>query len=435
MSEKGTTTAPEDAAKPSPGRRGRIAAAAGILIVAFTLRIAVTSVPPLTGMISKDLFLPSWLVGILGMLPTALFGIAGLLTPLLMRRWSVEVLAVASMVAAAVGQVIRAFAPETGSFLAGSAIALAGMGAGNVVLPPMVKKYFPRRVGLLTALYVTVISLGTTVPPLLAVPVADSAGWRTSIGWWAALNVVAILPWLGVSTQGRARRRKSPSRGTSARASSALPRVVVRPWHAPAAWALALLFGCTSLNTYTLFAWLPPLVTGAGLTPGEAGLQLAIFSGVGLPMSLIVPVLASRLRNPFPIVVLGVSCFIAGYLGLLLAPATATWLWSTLAGLGPATFPLSLVLVNLRTHSHQASGAVSGFAQGLGYLLACAGPLLAGILHDATGAWTASFAFLGVTLVILAVAGWVVCRPRYIEDHPGVVVPARFQGGTTPPVT
>jgi CP family cyanate transporter-like MFS transporter len=432
VSEKGTTTASQDGAKPTSGRRGRFITAAGILIVAFTLRIAVTSVPPLTGMISKDLFLPSWLVGILGMLPTALFGIAGLLTPLLMRRWSVEALAVGSMVAAGIGQVIRAFAPETGSFLAGSALALAGMGAGNVVLPPMVKKYFPRRVGLLTALYVTVISLGTTVPPLLAVPVAEAAGWRTSVGWWAALNAVAVLPWLAVYAAGRARRRTSPSR--AARASASLPRVVVRPWHAPAAWALALLFGCTSLNTYTLFAWLPPLVAGAGLTPGEAGLQLAIFSGVGLPMSLIVPVLASRLRNPFPIVAFGVSCFVGGYLGLLLAPATATWLWSTLAGLGPATFPLSLVLVNLRTHSHQASGAVSGFAQGLGYLLACAGPLLAGILHDATGAWTASFVFLGVTLVILAVAGWVVCRPRYIEDHPGVVVPARFQGGGTPPV-
>ncbi|WP_138413128.1 CynX/NimT family MFS transporter [Sinomonas gamaensis] len=429
MSEKGTTTAPEDAAKPTPGRRGRIVAGAGILIVAFTLRIAVTSVPPLTGMIAKDLFLPSWLIGILGMLPTALFGAAGLVTPLLMRRWSVETLAVGCMVAAGAGQIVRAVAPETGLFLAGSALALAGMGAGNVVLPPMVKKYFPRRIGLLTALYVTVISLGTTVPPVLAVPVADSAGWRVSIGWWAAVNAIAILPWLTAWSPQERRRRKAPARASSA------PRVVVRPWHSPSAWALALLFGCTSLNTYTLFAWLPPLVAGAGLTPGEAGLQLAIFSGVGLPMSLIVPVLASRLRNPFPIVVFGVSCFVAGYLGLLLAPATATWLWSTLAGLGPATFPLSLVLVNLRTHSHQASGAVSGFAQGLGYLLACAGPLFAGILHDATGAWTASFAFLGVTLVILAVAGWVVCRPRFIEDHPGVVVPARFQGGTTPPVT
>ncbi|WP_415856820.1 MFS transporter, partial [Sinomonas sp. G460-2] len=209
---------------------------------------------------------------------------------------------------------------------------------------------------------------------------------------------------------------------------------------APAAWALALMFGCTSLNTYTMFGWLPTIAMGAGLSAGDAGLQLAIFSGLGIPLSLVVPILAGRLRNPFPVVVFGVACFVSGYLGLWLAPASATWLWSTLMGLGPATFPLALVLINLRTRSHRASGAVSGFAQGVGYTIACAGPLLAGILHDATGGWTASFAFLGITLAVLATAGWVICRPHYIDDAPGVVEPAaaaqpaQFRGDAAPPV-
>lgn len=431
MSEPGTRADQTNGGSSRGARgRGRVVTAVGILVVAFTLRTAVTSVPPLTGAVSHDLFLPTWLVGVLGMLPTALFGIAGLVTPLLMRRWSVEALAVTAMAAAALGQVVRALAPETGLFLVASAVALAGMGAGNVVLPPMVKKYFPHRIGLMTALYVTLISLGTTVPPLLAVPVADASGWRVSIGWWALVNIIAVIPWLTVW----------PPRGDgravhTARAAAARPGAVVRPWRSPAAWALSLLFGITSLNTYTLFAWLPGIATGAGLSTGEAGLQLAIFSGIGLPLSLVVPLLAGRMRNPFPIVVFGLLCFVCGYLGLWLTPATNTWLWSLLAGLGPATFPLSLVLINLRTRSHRTSGAVSGFAQGVGYLLACAGPLFAGILHDATGGWTATFAFLGLTLVVLGVAGWVVCRPRYIDDDRGVVQVEQFQGGGAPPVT
>ncbi|BCT76696.1 putative MFS transporter [Sinomonas cyclohexanicum] len=411
--------------------RGRLLVAAGMFLVAFTLRTAVTSVPPLTGSIGHDLFLPSWLVGILGMLPTALFGIAGLATPLLMRAWSLEAIAVTAMAASAAGQVVRAVAPETGLFLTGSALALAGMGVGNIVLPPIVRKYFPDRVGLFTALYVTIINVGTTIPPLLAVPVAESSGWRLSLGWWAAVNVLAILPWLSVWPP---RRRAEPARSaevpvTAARAHDGAPapravgRVVVRPWRAPAAWALALLFGCTSLNTYAMFAWLPGIVTGAGLGAADAGLQVGIFAGLGLPLSLTVPILAARLRNPFPIVAFGVASFVAGYLGLLLSPGAATWLWSTLAGLGPATFPLALVLVNLRTRSHQASGAVSGFAQGVGYVVACTGPLLVGLLHDATGAWALSFAFLGLTLVVLGVSGWVISRPHFIDDHPRVVEP------------
>ncbi|AMM33220.1 Major facilitator superfamily MFS_1 [Sinomonas atrocyanea] len=420
--------------------RGRILVLVGLLAVAFTLRTAVTSVPALTDRIAGEMFLPSWLVGILGMLPTALFGVAGLLTPLLMRAWSVEAIAVAAMAAAAAGQAVRSAAPGTGVFLAGSALALAGMGAGNVVLPPMVRKYFPDRVGLLTALYVTVINVGTTVPPLLAVPVADAAGWRASLGWWAAVNVLAVLPWLTVwpARRGRASDRGAGRAAGAAAASPAYaaadgarpPRAVVRPWHSPAAWALALLFGCTSLNTYTMFAWLPSIVGGAGLDAAAAGFQLSLFAGLGLPLSLAVPVLAARLRNPFPVVAFGVATFAAGYLGLALAPDTATWLWSTLAGLGPATFPLALVLVNLRTRSHQAAGAVSGFAQGVGYVVACAGPLAAGLLHDATGAWTASFVFLGLTLAVLGVSGWVISRPHFIDDHPGVVV---RRGAAAPP--
>ncbi|GAB2735168.1 MFS transporter [Sinomonas soli] len=416
--------------------RGRTLILVGLLAVAFTLRIAVTSVPALTDRIAGEMFLPSWLMGILGMLPTALFGVAGLLTPLLMRAWSVEAIAVAAMGAAAAGQIVRAVAPETGLFLAGSALALAGMGAGNVVLPPMVRKYFPDRVGLLTALYVTVINVGTTVPPLLAVPVADAAGWRTSLGWWAAVNVLAVVPWLTVWAARRPRRAKAPAAAAGAGPhptqaaddGATPPRAVVRGWHSPAAWALALLFGCTSLNTYTMFAWLPSIVGAAGLGAAAAGFQLSLFAGLGLPLSLAVPVLAAKLRNPFPVVAFGVATFAAGYLGLALAPGTATWLWSTLAGLGPATFPLALVLVNLRTRSHQAAGAVSGFAQGIGYVVACAGPLAAGFLHDATGAWTASFAFLGLTLAVLGVSGWVISRPHFIDEHPGVVV----RRGTAP---
>lgn len=408
---------------------------AGLLLVALTLRTAVTSVPPLTSAIGADIELPSWLLGVLGMFPTATFGLAGLLTPWLMRVWSIEAIAVTAMAAAGLGQAVRAFAPETGTFLVGSALALAGMGVGNVVLPPIVKKYFPDRVGVVTALYVTVISLGTTVPPLIAVPLADAAGWRVSIGWWAAVNVVAILPWLTVwparrvktapATAPAAHDGASPPhavvRGEASGAVRGEVRSVVRPWRAPAAWALALMFGCTSLSTYTMFAWLPSIVTGAGLSAAEAGFQLAVFAGLGLPLSLIVPVLAGRMRNTFGIVAFGLACFVAGYLGLWLAPGTATWLWATLAGLGPATFPLALVLVNLRTRTHEASGAVSGFAQGIGYIVACSGPLLAGLLHEATGGWTAPFAFLGLTLVVLGVAGWVISRPRYIDDHPGVV--------------
>ncbi|MEN2743586.1 MFS transporter [Sinomonas halotolerans] len=405
--------------------RGRLLVLAGILAVAFTLRTAVTAVPPVVESIGRDLLLPSWLVGVIGMLPTALFAIAGLATPALMRRASPEAIAVGAMALAGLGQAVRAAAGDTWLFIAGTVVALAGMGAGNIVLPPLVKKHFTDRPGVVTALYVTVISVGTAIPPAVAVPVAEAAGWRFSLGSWALVNAVAVLPWLSI-WPARGKRPAGGERGPGAAAPAGrVPdpagSAPIRVWRSRRAWALAFLFGCTSLMTYTMFAWIPRIALEAGLSPEEAGLQLALFSAPGLPLSLAVPLVATRLRTPWPIVVFGVACFSAGFGGLWFAPAAAPALWSVLTGFGPATFPLALLLVNLRTRSQRVSGALSGFAQGVGYAVACLGPVVAGALRDATGTWTASFAFLAAVLAVLAVAGWHASRPGAVDDDGGVL--------------
>ena len=56
---------------------------------------------------------------------------------------------------------------------------------GNIVLPPLVKRYFADRVGTVSTLYITVLQAGTILPALVAVPVMEAAGWRISLGLWA----------------------------------------------------------------------------------------------------------------------------------------------------------------------------------------------------------------------------------------------------------
>lgn len=90
--------------------------------------------------------------------------------------------------------------------------------------------------------------------------------------------------------------------------------------------------------------------------------------------------------------------------------------WIVIVGLGPSTFPMSLTLINLRTRTQAGSAALSGFAQGVGYTVACLGPLLFGVLHDATGGWAAPFAFLAVVVGVLLVSAWQACKPRVLED-------------------
>jgi CP family cyanate transporter-like MFS transporter len=87
------------------------------------------------------------------------------------------------------------------------------------------------------------------------------------------------------------------------------------------------------------------------------------------------------------------------------------------AGLGPLLFPLCLVLINVRTRTHEGSVALSGFTQGLGYTLGALGPLVVGLLHQVTGGWTVALIVLTATALAAAAAGFVVARPRALEDR------------------
>ena len=82
-------------------------------------------------------------------------------------------------------------------------VTLLGVGVGNVLLPPAVKRYFPDRVGLVTAIYATILSISTAVPALVAVPIADAAGWRVSLGVWFLVALTAAIPWIPLAIRSR----------------------------------------------------------------------------------------------------------------------------------------------------------------------------------------------------------------------------------------
>ncbi|MCU1440469.1 MAG: transporter [Rhodoglobus sp.] len=402
---------------PAPRWAGRTLALVGVILAAANLRTAVAALSPIVAEVGRDIPLDSVGIGILGTLPPLCFAVFGLLTPLLRRRLHLEAILVAALAAITLGHLVRGIAPDYLALALGSTLTFAGMGVANVVLPPVVKKYFPDRVGALTSAYATVMAVSSLIPPLIAVPIADSAGWRVSLGLWAVFGVAALVPWVVLWVRERAAKAADDDLVVPQ-----LPAVVVgRVWHSRLAWALALLFGMTSMNVYAAFAWLPQILRDvAGIGPVEAGALLALYAGVGIPLSLVLPVLTVRLRHIGPLVVVAAFAYTAGYGGLLVAPAAATWLWVGLAGVGSLLFPATLVLINLRTRTPGGAVALSGFTQGLGYLIGALGPVLVGVLHQVTGAWIAPLVFLLSTVAATVVTGMIVAKPRMLEDdwHP-----------------
>ncbi len=401
---------------PASLTRGRFLAFIGIALVALTMRTAVGSMSPIIGLIEDDLHLDHLVLSIVGAAPPLVFALSGLLAPLVARALGLEGALIALTVAGGAGHLLRAVAPDPGLLLLGTVLALLGAGCSNVLLPPIVKRYFPDRIGTVTSIYVTVMSLGATVPPILAVPIADASGWRVSLGVWCLLAVVAAAPWIRqLATNGRhVENLDTEARGIEA-AHAGIGR---RLFRSRIAWAMALLFATPTISVYAMFAWLPSLLTElSAVDAAQAGALLGAFAICGVPAALVVPVLAVRLRSVRPLIFAGLAFFVAGYAGFLIAPTAAPLLWSVFLGLGPLVFPLTLTLINLRTRSQVGAVALSGFVQGFGYVIGAAGPLVVGLLRDATGGWTVPISFLLGTMVLLIPALVVLRRPGFVEDE------------------
>ncbi|WP_167709906.1 CynX/NimT family MFS transporter [Xanthomonas arboricola] len=390
--------------------RGRGLVLAAILLSAFNLRTAVTSLTPLLERVADEYAFGAPTMGALGMLPTAAFALTGVATPALLRRFGLLHTALLSMALATVGLVLRPLLPGTAGLLIGSLVALAGMGMGNVVLPPLVKRYFGDRVGGVSTLYITVLQVGTLLPALLAVPVADALGWRSSMVVWVLPALLALAAWAMVHTSHRRIRATGPAPVTPT------PEAEGRVARTALGWSMAVTFGMTSLVTYSMFTWLPTLLREAGASPAFGGTMVALFAALGMVGALTMPALAVRMRNPFPIVLLCAACHLVAFAGLWWAPLAAPILWVTLLGLGPSTFPLALVLVNQRSRTAAGSAALSGFSQGMGYAVSCLGPFLFGWLHAHHGGWTSPFVFLVICILVQLAAAWVACRPQLLED-------------------
>ena len=390
---------------------GRTLALVGIVLVAFNLRTAVASLSPILAELERDVSLAPAVIGFLGMLPPLCYAVFGILTPLVAKRLGLEVTLIGSLVALTLGLAGRGFASDALALVAASTLTFAAIGVGNVLLPPLVKRYFPDRIGLVTTIYVTAMSVSTFTPPLIAVPVADAAGWRVSLGEWAIVAAVSLIPWIALLVHPR---RQAPI-ALPEEAERGLLRYALR---SPLAWSLMTVFAVSGFNAYALFAWLPPILHDiAGTSHAEAGALLSLYAAMGLPCGLLVPILAARYGRVRLLVAIAVAAIVVGYLGLLLVPAFATWLWVALIGIGPLLFPLALVLINLRTRTHSGAVALSGFVQSAGYLVVAIGPLAVGVLHDLTGGWTWPLIVLLASAVPAAIAGLVVARPRFLEDE------------------
>lgn len=321
------------------------------------------------------------------------------------------------MVAIAAGLLLRPFAGGTPGFLAASALALMGIAVSNVLMPVIVKRYFPDRVGSMTGLYSMALALGTALAAAATVPVTDVLGgsWRAGLSVWALLAVVAVLPWLLLV---RDRSDRPAGRPSAAREDAEAPAFKIT--RSRTAWALACFFGLQATAAYITMGWMPQIFRDAGVSAGTAGVLLAVTMVMGVPLAFVIPRVATRMRNQGPIVAVLGACGLAGYAGLYFAPAAGAWAWALLLGISNCAFPLALTMIGMRTRTGTGVVRLSAFAQSTGYLISIPGPTLVGALYDSSGGWGLPIALMAGLMVPQIVVGSLAGRDRTVEDEAGM---------------
>ena len=393
----------------SPDTRGvQVLVWIGIVLLALNLRPAAVSVGPVLAEIVADLQLSGVEAGILTSLPVLAFAGFGALTPRLAHVIGPHRLTLIALIAATGGMLGRSLVSNTGLFLTLTLVALSGMASANVLMPSLIKRHFPDQIGLMTAVYSTTLAVGLTAASVLTVPIAEHYGsWRYGLAAWAVMAALAVLPWLGLIAHDRpdAVSVSDPQISLLAVARTRL------------GWLMAVFFGIQSFHAYVIFGWFASLYRSAGFSSSDAGLLLGVITGIGIPLSFLVPALSTRQRLQLPMLNVLVACYVAGYVGLLVAPAQGAVAWALLVGVGTSTFPLILTLIGLHAHTAAGTAALSGFTQSVGYLIAATGPFLIGMLHELTEGWTVPLVVLIVLTVPLFWVGALVTRPDAIEDH------------------
>ncbi|MGH7642712.1 MAG: MFS transporter [Candidatus Dormibacteria bacterium] len=380
-------------------------AVVAILLLAFNLRLAVSSTPP----ILADLGLGAAGQSLLVTVPVLCFGLAALAGPWLRRRLGEEQLLLGAISALTLGLAMRAIWTSGGLF-PGTVVAALAVAIMNVVVPAVVRGRFAAHAAAMTSAYTVSLSVGAGLAAGLTVPILHgSKSLHLALGIWAVPAVVALLVWLTqVDTW-----RPSVSQRQSAVAPASAPGS--RLWTSPVALGVTAFFGLQSLVYYAMLSWLPATYRSRGDSPAAAGFLLAVLATVGILGNLAGPALASRTRDQRLAVLVGISITAVGVLGVLLGPLSTALISVCVLGIGTgATFALALLLVVVRSADPTTAVRLSAMAQGVGYLIAACGPLALGLVRAASGGWNIPLALILVVLAVEVGPAWIAARARVV---------------------
>lgn len=387
----------------SPGM-GLMYIATALILCGLNLRTVYSSYSAVLAEIAAATGMSGLAVSLMTTVPVTCLGVFAPFAPLLARRFGTERTLLGAMVVLTLGLTARGLggvpAMFAGALAAGAAIAVV-----NVLLPSLVKRDFAHRLGLMSGLSTMSMCAAAALGAGFTHPIFEATGsWQFALGFWAIPAAVATLIWVPVAM----RKRHAPARST-------VPRT--RMWRSVSAWQITLFMVMQAMMSFSVFAWLAPILRSRGTDGGIAGFMVAASIVLQMAGCLLAPALAVKLRSQSWLNVATALMTGFGFALSIFGPMQAIWLWTSLLGLGQGSLTaLALTMIVLRTRDSRSAAQLSGMMQGIGYGVGSAGTLLVGQLHQVSGGFLAAGIMFLAIGAGAAVFGWLSGRSRFVED-------------------
>ncbi|MFF2031031.1 MFS transporter [Arthrobacter sp. NPDC058192] len=382
-----------------------------LVLIGLNLRSVFSSFSAVLPEVTAQVPLPGWAVAVLTTVPVTLLGVFAPLAPVLARRFGAERVLLGAMGILTAGLLLRPAElgiPGAGghlpALLAGTAAGGAAIALCNVLLPGLVKRDFPHRLGLMGGLYTTAICASAALGAGFTYPIYAATGeWTLALWFWAVPAAVVLLLFLPVAVRQRSVRHQTLRDG-------------VNVWRSAVAWQVTIFMVLQAMMSFSVFAWLAPILRERGVDGATAGLIVSVCIVLQMVGSLFAPALAARFRDQRPIntvVALMTGC---GFALSIFGPLDLVWVWAGLLGLGQGSLTaVALTMIMLRTRDGHTAAHLSGMMQGVGYGLGSTGTLMVGQLHQATGSFAAAGVLFLLVGLLAAVFGYRAGRNRYVS--------------------
>ncbi|MBA1397734.1 MFS transporter [Mammaliicoccus sciuri] len=375
----------------------------GILLIGASLRAPITSVGIALPSIKDTLNLSNTSVSLITIIPLLSFAVISLFAAKISHKFGLERTVFGALILICVGIALRAITGVSWLYV-GTILIGVGIAFGNVLTPGIIKMNFPLRIGIMTGYYTVVMNIFGSVSSYVTAPLVKHFNYNIAISLIGIVTFIGIITW---SFQLNKHDTVNSSQTTTN----------INVWKSPLSWQITLLMGGQSMIFYSLINWLPEFLLSHGTPINEAGIYLSILQLAIIPLTFVTPIFAEKMKNQVLITFVTGLLFVLGI--LMLQP---NWAFLGIILIGVASglaFGLVNTFFGLRTENGLTAAKLSGMSQSVGYLFAAIGPLLFGILHDATNSWNMSFGILLVTSIIIMIIGSRAGRNITIEQTLG----------------